>query len=259
MPAVPSDLDDLEHQALDLLEDLDGSNEPGEANADTSEAVERVRVAFDRLLIGEADRLLAAAQTLAQAEPSRGIDPDALVQVRAAIATNPRLAPALAPAVELIGLSLGLARDRLAWTLLIERSEVAAVDAPTSFAALSTELAVILRDAWPQPDAAPPSRAMRVFRLSALAGAGPSIRARAIAAEHPEQLRLAQALLVAQPEASPSELLDAFEAARVALESTTIDEAPAQTTDGPKRRFTWLHALLAAIVLGLTLWHYLGR
>ena len=74
---------------------------------------------------------------------------------------------------------------------------------------------------------------------------------------------LANALVAAQPQATASELLATFEAARAALESAAASETASGTSepalDGPKRRFTWVHALLAAIILALTLWHYLGR
>ena len=77
------------------------------------------------------------------------------------------------------------------------------------------------------------------------------------------QLRLANAIVAAQPQATASELLATFEAARAALESAAASETASGTSepalDGPKRRFTWVHALLAAIILALTLWHYLGR
>ncbi|MFV8756626.1 hypothetical protein ACNOYE_39280 [Nannocystaceae bacterium ST9] len=254
---LPDRLDELEHQALDRLEELERDDELG---ADDREAIERVQAGFERLLIGEAERLLAAAEQLAIAEPARAIDRDALARVRAHLVDDPRRAPALAPALELIGLGLGLAREGLAWALLIERSEAAARDAPADFAAISSSLTAILREVWPRPDAPAPSPGLRVFRVAALADAGPSIRARSLAAEHPEHLRLATAILLANPEASPSELLDAFAAARARLELPIPEEvAPEPASEGPKRRFTWVHALLAAIILGLTLWHYLLR
>jgi hypothetical protein len=255
---LSDDLDEFEHQALDRLDDLDPS---GERDAADHEAIERVGVAFDRLLIGEAHRLLDAAEALALADPDRPIDRGGLAEVRAAITESPELAPALTPTLELLGLGLGLTRDGVAWSLLIERSEAAAARGPEGVGVLSSALAELLRDAWPRPEAAgPPSLALRVFRLQALGGAGPSIRARALAAEHPEHAKLAAALVRAQPEASPRELLDAFEVARTQSESAALDDAaPAPVSAGPKRRFTWVHALVAAIILGLTLWHYLTR
>jgi hypothetical protein len=252
---LSDDLDELEHQALDRLDDLDRSGEPDAADR---EAIERVLAAFDRLMIGEAQRLLDAAEALADAEPEHAIDRAALVEVRSVLAERPGLAPALTSTLEMLGLGLGLARDRLAWSLLITRCEAAVAHAPDGFAGLSTVLTALLRDAWPRPDAPPPSAGLRVFRLQALGGAGPSIRTRALAAEHPEHAKLAASLLAARPDASPRELFDAFEAARARLEAATLDEAP-PAPEGPKRRFTWVHALLAAILLGLTLWHYLLR
>ncbi len=257
MPAVlPDDLDEIEHQALDVLEDLDDT-EP--ASVSEAEAVEIVGAAFDRLLVTQANRLLAAGQALALAEPERGLEPLVLERIRDQIAAAPGLAPALAPTLELLGLGLGLQRDRRAWAVAVERGNSAAGEAPDEFATVSARLAAVLRAAWPQSDSGPtPSPALRVFRLAALADAGPSVRARAIAAEHPEHLRLATLLVLAQPEASPSELLDAFDLARTKLE-TASDEVREPGSEAPKRRFTWVHALGAALILGLTLWHYLGR
>jgi hypothetical protein len=57
-------------------------------------------------------------------------------------------------------------------------------------------------------------------------------------------------------------LVDAFDHARAALEAAAVerptpDSAP--QIDGPKRKFTYVHVILALIVLGLTLWHYVFR
>jgi hypothetical protein len=256
-PVLSDELDELEHQALDRLDDLEAS---GERDATDDEAIERVAAMFDRLLLGEARRLLDAAEALALAEPERAIGRPALAEVRAALAENPELAPALTPAIELLGLGLGLTRDRFAWSLAIARSEAAAARAPAAFASLSTELSAVLREVWPQPNVPSPSLPARAFRLEVLGGGGPSVRARALAAEHPEHGKLASALLLARPEASARELVEAFEQARNRIETAAVEQASAPpVSDGPKRRFTWVHALLAAIILGLTLWHYLAR
>ncbi len=254
---LSDDLDELEHQALDRLDELE---QVGEADAADREALERVSVAFDRLALQEASRLLEAAEALVLAEPERTIARARLVDVRSAIAEDPKLALALSPTVELIGLGLGLARERLAWALLVEQGERASARAPAAFESLSTELAALLREAWPRSGSGPPSLAGRVFRVQALGGGGPSVRARALAAEHPEHGKLAAALLAERPDASAAELVSAFDQARTRLDAAAADaETKAPAPELPKRRFTWVHALLAAIILALTLWHYLAR
>ena len=44
-------------------------------------------------------------------------------------------------------------------------------------------------------------------------------------------------------------------------EPTPVDENDDATPqiDGPKRKFTRVHVILALIVLGLTIWHYVFR
>lgn len=255
MPRVPTLLDELEHQALDRLEDesLEGEAEPIDGVDPDDRRV--VEAAFARLAPDHADRLLAAALALAEAAPELALDRGALARARAHLAAEPALAPALAPTLELLALALGLPRAGMGFRVLLGVGERASAQAPAELGLLSAELAALLRDAWPREGGEPPSRALRVFRVAALAGAGPSLRARSLAAEQPELLRLADGLLRAHPDASADELVAAFEA--VQSEPEQRDEAP--QVPGPKRRFTWVHALLAAIIAALTLWHYLLR
>lgn len=257
MPRVPTLLDELEHQALDRLEDesLEGDAEPIDGVDPDDRRV--VEAAFARLAPNHADRLLAAALALADAAPELALDRAVLARARARLAAEPALAPALAPTLELLALALGLPRAGMGFRVLLGLGQRASAQAPAELALLSAELAALLRDAWPREDGEPPNRALRVFRVAALAGAGPSLRARSLAAEQPELLRLADGLLRAHPDASADELVAAFDAARTRSEPEQRDEAP--QVPGPKRRFTWVHALLAAIIAALTLWHYVLR
>lgn len=259
MPRVPTgQLDELEHQALDRLDELEVDElDADELDAQTLADRACVEAALTRLAAPAAARLLAAALVLADAEPSLALDREAIVAARERLAAHPELALALAPTIELLGLSLGLARAGLGFRVLLGLGERATSQAPAELALLSAELAALLRDAWPREGAEPPSLALRVFRVAALAGAGPSVRARSLAAEQPELLRLATMILGSQPDASAEELVAAFEAARARSDAEQRDEAP--EVPGPKRRFTWVHALLAAIIAALTLWHYLLR
>jgi hypothetical protein len=99
-----------------------------------------------------------------------------------------------------------------------------------------------------------------VFRSAAVSRAGPSIRARLLAADHPEHLGLALALV--DHHAVAAALVEAFDHARAALEAAAASQPPPDRTpqiDGPKRKFTYVHVILALLVLGLTLWHYVLR
>lgn len=258
MPRVPTDLDELEHQALDRLDELEVDDlDTDELDAEIAGDRARVEAAFTRLAQPQAERLLAAALVLADAAPALALDRESLADVRERLLAQGELALALAPTIELLGLTLGLQRTGMGFRLLLGLGERATSQAPAELALASAELAALLRDAWPREGSEPPNHALRVFRVAALAGAGPSVRARSLAAEHPELLRLADALLRTQPDASADELVAAFDAACSRDAAEQRDEAPA--VPGPKRRFTWVHALLAAIIAGLTLWHYLLR
>ncbi|WP_146661528.1 hypothetical protein [Enhygromyxa salina] len=301
LPPAPSpepglEIDELEHQALDLLDELrlgaawiaaqpaqdevlpaagDGTGEPGSglgggaleaAIVDAGEEPDRVARAepivaalLMRLVTEIAAKLIVAAQALAQSESRGELRSDALARVLALLNESPQLSPAIAPAVETTGMILGLDRASIAWAISISLGERADAAAPAELRACSKAIAERLQAAHPGGSGAGSSAiptALRVFRSAAVAAAGPSIRARLLAAEHTELLPLAAQLV--ELHRDPAALVAAFDAARATLVQDS-GEADEPATDGPKRRFTFVHVILALIVLGLTLWHYLWR
>jgi hypothetical protein len=266
-------LDELEHQALDTLE-ATAWDDPNGDDPELVAALATADAVFRRLIAVAAERLLAAAQQLATTEDRGSLDPDALAQLREQLRDQPNLAPALPSAVEAVGVSLGLEREGMAWSALLRVGEQAGATADEATRRCAAALAERLGVAHPRAasrsaasPAAPsePSPALRVFRSAVVTAAGPEVRARFLAADHPEQLELARAL-VAQI-TDPEQLVASFDAGRAALAAAGPPaSAPGlgvgaveAITDGPKRKFTYVHLILALIILGLTIWHYMFR
>jgi hypothetical protein len=241
-PDARAEIDELEHQALDLLDEQSGPD----TVPDEIRVVERL---FIRVGGTMAKALVDAARELAQTDDRGPLDIGMLDEIRLTLAERPQLSLAIAPVVEAVGKILGLDRNGSAWVVLRELAEQASAEADGRLHTCSTAIAERLAVSGN-------SRALRVFRSAAVAQAGPSMRARVLAGDHAEHLGLALAL-VARHEHVPT-LVDAFEEARAVLEAAkrTTDEPQ---IDGPKRKFTRVHVILALIVLGLTLWHYVFR
>lgn len=254
-PVSRSALDSLisedEHQALDLLDEL-----PSADDSDALAAVEVVRGLLPRLVESLAHTLIDAALQLSQTEDRGSLDAGRLDEIRLTLSEQPRLSLAITPAVETTAVVLGLDRAGAAWAVLNELAEQAEAEAGTSLHACSTAIAERLTAAQ-SPDG-PVSRALWVFRCTVVAQAGPSIRARVLAADHVEHLPLARALVEQHRDADA--LVDAFDEAVQALRAAKQEPATGpDAIDGPKRKFTYVHVILAMIVLGLTLWHYVWR
>ena len=283
-PEDRPELSELEHQALDTLEAVplgemwrsSGAGAAGlqpniaaalrEAGEDLTEiegAIATARPLFGRLIAIMADRLLTAAEALAVTDERGQLELEALGRVREILNESPELAAALAGAVESVAIVLGLDRQALAWALLVELGERATAEAPESVRACSIVIGERLAAAWPASrqaaGALEPARALRVFRSAAVAAAGPDVRARSLAADHPEHLALARALVERERDAVV--LVDQFDAARAAIAAAEPKrpEAPEARIDGPKRKFTIVHLILAMIIAGLTVWHYVFR
>jgi hypothetical protein len=278
-------LGEIEHQALDRLdalaaarwtslrsprsEDLStpqGTLDSGEDPGEVAEAIEITRTALVPSIARAAADLLLAAEALARTEDRGELRPAALESVRAMLDDDPEIAPALAAAVEITGIVLGLDRAGLAWATLIDLGEQTHATAPEQVQACSRAIAERFAAATPKggPErnldgGDPTPRALRVFRSAAVAAAGPSIRARFLAADHPEQLDLASALVEELDD--PALLVDRFDAALATLaeDPRAGTPGPEAVTDGPKRKFTAMHLTLALILLGLTIWHYWFR
>lgn len=266
-PGGTVELDEHEHQALDLLDEQPrGASQdavPGEVRA----AEDVVRVLLARLASVVSITLIDAASQLARTEDRGSLEIVVLDEIRLTLVENPRLSLAIAPTVETLGTILGLDRDAAAWALLLELAEQAHTEADERLHNCSTAIAERLAATEPNHASAAGetvTRALRVFRSAAVIQAGPSIRAQLLAADHPEHLGLARALVEHHVDAAT--LVDAFDHARTAFETAAAerparppsDGAPPQI-DGPKRKFTRVHVILALIVLGLTLWHYVFR
>lgn len=278
-------LDEGEHQALDHLDSIRPGaawtasqadndefgpvleaalREAGEDPSAIGESIEITRALFMRTIAQLADRLLLAACALAETAERGDLAIEALERVRATLNESPSFAPAIAAAVEATGVVLGLDREGLAWAILVGLGERTTATAPESVRACSLAIDDRFSAAWPatssgvEPaaDRAPEApRSLRVFRSAAMAAAGPSVRARFLAADHPEHLTLARALV--DHHADPDTLVEQFDAARAVLDASAQPPSePEAQTDGPKRKFTWVHLVLALIVLGLTVWHY---
>lgn len=253
-------LDELEHQALDALDSI-GVEAPRDSAIES--AIALARPLFIRLVAATADDLLKAAATLAATEDRGSLEPEALEQARRALHDQPEIALAFPRAVEMVGITLGLDRESLAWALLVELGERASAEAPELVQVCVQAIGERLEVAW-TAGASEPSRALRVFRSAVAIAAGPELRARLLAADQPEHLGLARALIEADPAADPATLVDRFDGARAALAESPPSPAlsppgPEAITDGPKRKFTIVHAILALIILGLTIWHYVFR
>jgi hypothetical protein len=265
MAAQPEDrwkLDELEHQALDTLDSIDADELStmalaGAADLHVEDAITTARSLFLRLVAAATDDLLRAAEVLATTEDRGTIEPEAIDGARRALNEHREWAPAFAHAVEMVGITLGLDRRSLAWALLVEIGERASGEAPEPVLACAR----VIGERLDAARTAIPSRELRVFRSASVASAGPELRARLLAADHPEQLALARALIEADAEADPATLVDRFDVARAALAAQALegDQSPEAITDGPKRKFTIVHAILALIILGPTIWHYVFR
>lgn len=286
MASNPEDrpvLTELEHQALDTLEAValaevwqasrtgaagfqDVAAALREAGEDVDEieaAIATARPMFVRSIAAMAEPLLTAAEVLAASDERGAIDPKALARAREALNESPELASALAGAVETVAIVLGLDRRALGWAVLVELGEQATAAAPEWLRGCSIAIGERLAAAWPasrqQAGAAEPSHALRVFRSAVVAAAGPDVRARSLAADHPEHLVLARALVEVESDAAV--LVERFDAARAALAVAAPKqvEGPEARIDGPKRKFTIVHVILAAIILSLTVWQYVFR
>lgn len=254
--ALESQIAEHEHQALDLLDAQ--ARDCAESDAVPDGAAQVVRELLPRLVEAVGRTLLDAATELSQTDDRGSLDPRTLDEIRLTLAEQPLLSLAITPAVETTGLLLGLDRDGAAWAMLLELAATAKAEAGEALHACSTAIAERLAAAQPSPSTPEVSRALRVFRSAAVAQAGPLIRARTLAVDHPEHLALAGVLVVQQHDAGA--LVDAFDAARAALASAAPKPADGpDQMDGPKRKFTYVHVILAMIVLGLTLWHYVWR
>jgi hypothetical protein len=283
-PGPEIEIDELEHQALDLLDELpcgaawiaaqravdevlDERTPLGRAALEAAilEAGEdpgRVAAAepiatglLMRLITEIAASLIAAARVLAGSESRGALRVSELDRIETLLNESPELSPAIAPAVETTGMILGLDRGSIAWALLVSLGERADASAPTAIRDCSIAIAERLQAARPAGGAAEISTPLRVFRSAAVVAAGPSIRARLLAADHGELLALAGQLV--ERHRDPATLVAAFDAARAALADVSVSPEP--RSDRPKRRFTWVHLTLALIVLGLTVWHYWWR
>jgi hypothetical protein len=246
-PDTRAEVDELEHQALDLL---DEQSSPDALSDEVGSAVTVVRGLFLRLAATIGPSLVDAARELAQTEDRGPLEIGMLDEIRLTLTERPQLGLAIDPVRESIGVILGLDRDGAAWTVLLELAEQATAEADGRLHTCSTAITERLAVSGT-------SRALRVFRSAAVAQAGPSMRARVLAGDHVEHLGLALAL-VARHEHVPT-LVDAFDEARALLEAAAAKRTDEPQIDGPKRKFTRVHVILALIVLGLTLWHYVWR
>ena len=262
-------VDEHEHQALDLLDETP-RDELDSDDLELSEAIATAERMFARLVAIAATRLLTAAIQLAASDDRGPLDPEVLARVLDRLAERPGLALAIPGAVESVGVSLGLEREGSAWAILLAVAEAAVDAADPDTHACAAALADRLAAAQPglASGGPEPSRSLRVFRSAAVTAAGPRTRARILAADHPEQLELAQALVARVHD--PAALVEQFDAARAALAAAAGEGKPGAgsgpgapgvgaieaMTDGPKRKFTVVHLVLALIVLALTVWHY---
>jgi hypothetical protein len=260
-PGGTVELDEHEHQALDLLDQQPRGAAQDAVPDEVRAAEDIVRVLLARLASVVSITLIDAASQLARTEDRGSLETAVLDEIRLTLVENPRLSLAIAPTVEALGTVLGLDRDGAAWALMLELAGQAQAEADERLLNCSTGIAERLAAAKPSPAGGTITRSLRVFRSAAVIQAGPSVRAQLLAADHPEHLGLARALVEHQADAAT--LVDAFDHARAALETVAAerpapDGAPPQI-DGPKRKFTRVHVILALIVLGLTIWHYVLR
>jgi hypothetical protein len=254
------EVDEAEHQALDLLDAVPTQDTVSDVLSDElGTAIAVVRPLLHRVGAAVAQTLVEASRELAQTDDRGTLELGMADEIRLTLAERPEQGLAIAPVVDITGMILGLERGSTAWGLLLELAGQATAEADERLHACSTAIAERLDAAQPRPGSEP-SRALRVFRSAAVAQAGPSIRARRLAADHEAHLGLALALV--ERHARASALVDAFDEARAALQAAAPERAAVPDVpqiDGPKRKFTSVHVILALIVLGLTVWHYVFR
>lgn len=252
------EIDEHEHQALDLLDEHPRGSAQDAVSDEVGAAVPVVRELLLRMGTQIGLTLIDAASQLART-PDRGrLEVATLDEIRLTLAKHPPLSFALGPVVQNLDRILSFDRTGMTWDVLCELVRQALIDVDERLYNCSLAIAERLAAAQPAAGVSVP-RALRVFRSAVVAEAGPSIRAQQLAADHPEHLRLALALV--EQHADAATLVDAFDQARAVLEAATVEtkpDAPPQI-DGPKRKFTYVHVILALIVLGLTLWHYVFR
>jgi hypothetical protein len=259
VPAGRVDIDEHEHQALDLLDENPRGSSQDKVSRERATAV--VRALLPRVGTTVALTLIDAATELAQTEHRGLLELAALDEIRLTLTERPRLSLAIAPTVETLGTILGLDQEATAWAVLLELAEQAHAEANADERLHACSSAIVERLAAARATSdGPVARDLRVFRSAAVAHAGPSIRAQQLAADHPDHLALARALV--DQHADAATLVDAFDHARAQLQAAVVERATpdaAPTIDGPKRKFTYVHVILALIVLGLTVWHYVFR
>lgn len=277
-------LDELEHQALDLLEDLPATTSEasaGELGVDPDElrdAIERVHALLVRLAADHARVLLRALELVLESGVELvGIErpePAAIERARELLVDEPSLALSVVPTIEVLTLALGLQPGTKTSALIDSlREQTEARARELGFESVAQLVERVSRSAWPTTSVSPSETervdtspalpvALRVFRMTSVEGT--PLRARALAADAPDDLDLAEALIAdsSTETIDAATLIDRFDRARAeraadrARAQQASVEQPAAQIDGPKRRFTVVHLVLALIVLGLTIWHY---
>ena len=237
MPDVGPEPDESVHQALDELVE----HERLAPDLDAAAAV--VRAWLAAIVPAGADRMLELAGPLAS-------DLDMLERARAEEKRDPTRAFELAPVLELLRIRFALPEGSALDELLVARPA-----SSESLVHASRLVRELVDESW-KPGA---SRAHRAFRAHLLADADLETQARALAADAPDRLGAARMIVAREPDIARR--IASFDS----LAETDADGAAKHDAADPiearvrKRRFTWLHLVLALVVIGLFAWQYFLR
>lgn len=174
------------------------------------------------------------------------------VRARARIEEDPRAAWAMAPAISSATQVLAISRESMMDGMLRHRASRAPSTPEVERCATIINRwirAAYLKGAGSENTSAEPTAPELVrFRLALLEGAGNEVRATALAADHPDRIGVAREVARKVPEHGAA--IAAFAQAVAELELAERVE------NRPGRRFTWVHAGLFLLLLGIAVWHY---
>lgn len=240
-----------EHQVLDEVDD--GGSLDAAQSALLDELLERhVGVLADTCV-------LAVRAFVPHAGSVSAIDPAQCERALEAISQQPRRALALTTVRELVAEAIGAEADGGVdgWI----KAQAKEVEVDTDLFALDRALVAWVRGAYPAPSptatrrqkavVTPITPAARTLRCALVRDFAPPIRAAALAAEDPAAIERALALVLAHPHDIRAQI-EGMAAPRAEQEAKAM-------AAGPPRRFSWWHVAFAAVIAGLTLYHYLWR
>ncbi len=246
-PGLPAPTE-LEHQALDHIEELDRIEPDGSAEFSRAQAL------LERMCAALWPSVRKAIVDFApHAPPADALAPATLEVAVREIDERPSRLLGLSTGRELLAEALGVDPEGGLQTWLDHEARALAPGAEGF--ALDQALRAWVRQAYLGAGGADkrkiPSPAARRLRCALVADFHPQVRAAALAAEQPEQVVLATQLVLAHPGDIEAQI-NGMAAVRAEDESKAL-------AAGPPRRFTVWHLAFAVVIAALTLYQYLWR